>query len=88
MYGRILLGWGVNDLFHFPLVLVVCARGSNAAAPLYVGWAALCMMILFVQWYSAMATQSFFVAVSVVLAHDNKYIGLDVGMCVDGTISN
>ena len=35
-----------------------------------------------------MATQSFFVDVSVVLAHDNKYIGLDVEMCVDGTIFN
>ena len=37
---------------------------------------------------SAMATQSFFVDVSVVPAHDNRYIGLDVGRCADGTIFN
>ena len=34
MYGRILLGRGVNDLFRFPLVPVVWARGPDAAASL------------------------------------------------------
>ena len=48
MYVRILSGWGVHDLFRFPLVLVAWVRGPDAAAPL--GWTALCMMIPFVQW--------------------------------------